>query len=370
MNDNEDDIDIQTPHFRFRARSGALALWVGGWIVVAGLFVVVLFMGPLSTPRVTPPEFRNGLSIEAVESEETAAIVGAMPTFQIVGDNGEVIVQDNAKANVRLWDAVVAVRGKNLDNTPQQIGDCVSWGLKHAIDVLQFVEMKTGPPKEFHESFAPYFYGISRHQIGRDKIRGDGSCMAWAVKGGQEFGVLRADQAPAYTGSLARSWGRNGPPQTYIDKAKATLLRTVSPARSADDVRDAICNGYPCPFGASGIGFERVVEKYGRLLADPPRGSWAHAQCVIGYDGSGPEPLFCILNSWGPLAEGKAPIDGSPPGSYWITKRSMDFIARQGDCFAVSNFDGFKGRSIDFKVSKQVSPQRHKGAQRSVSLAL
>jgi len=355
MDDDDDDIDIQTPRFRFRAKSHALALWMAGWVAVAGLFAAVIVLGPVS-PKMTPPEARNGLSIEAVESEETAQIVGEMPAFQIVGDNGEVIVQDNSNANVRLWDAVIAVRGSHLPNIPQQIGDCVSHAYVNAAEYLICVELKTGPPREFHELFAPYSYGISRHQIGRGRIRGDGSCVAWAVKGGQEFGVLRADQAPAYSGAIARAWGKNGPPANYIEKAKATLLRTASQVRSADEVRDAICNGYPVPFGASNIGFERVVEKYGRLLADPPRGSWAHAQCVIGYDGSGSEPLFCVLNSWGPLAEGKSPIDGSPPGSYWITRRSMEFVARQGDAFAVSGFDGFKGRSIDFKVS--VKPKR------------
>lgn len=334
---------------KFSAREFAIAagsfiscvtICVVGWVIVR-------------SPDITPEKDRHGWSVQAFEHEETRQFVGSLPNFQIVGDGGELIVQNNRNANVRLWDAVVSVNGSHLPNVPQQIGDCVSWAYCHAVEFLICIELKTGPPREFHRLFPPYVYGTSRVQIGGRKLHGDGSCMAWAVKAGQQFGVLRsdADGVPPYSGSIARQWGSQGPPKELIEATKMYTVGTVSPVQSAVEVRDAICNGYPVPFGAGGIGFERVVEKYGRLLADPPSGSWSHAQCVIGYDGSGSEPLYCILNSWGPLASGKFPIDESPPGSYWITERSMDKIAKQGDAFAISGFVGFKARKIDFKLT-------------------
>lgn len=342
---------------------------------VASVTVVVVGWVVIRFPEITPLEHRHGWSAAAFETEETAQIVGSLPDFQIVGENGELIVQDNAKADVRLWDAVVSVNnGQHLPNIPQQVGDCVSWAYSHAGEYLICIEMKTGPPGEFHRLFPPYIYGTSRVEIGRGKIKGDGSCMAWAVKAGQQFGVLRADAAgvPPYSGTLARKWGKDGPPRDLIEASKMFTIGTVSPVRSAAEVRDSIANGYPVPFGAGGIGFDRVAVKYGRLLADPPSGSWSHAQCVIGYDGSGAEPLYCLLNSWGPLAGGKAPIDGSPPGSYWITERSMDRIARQGDAFAISGFAGFKARKIDFKLTRAVEqrcPHRKESHHATVAQA-
>lgn len=359
--DSDPDIDIQTPHFRVRAKARwMLAFGAGMALCFGSLAMSIVWMQ--AKPRETPQEVRNGWSADAFELEETQQIVSSMVPFQLIDENGTPISQDNRNANVRLWDAVIAVRGTHFVNQPQQIGDCVSWGMKHAIEYLICVEMKTGPPgqNEFHEVFSPYLYGISRHQVGKDRINGDGSCMAWAVKGVAEYGVLRTNEqgVSAYNGTIARNWGRSGPPQKFIEIARQTLVKMSSPVRSANEVRDAICNGYPVPFGAGGIGFDRTVEKHGRLVGQRS-GSWSHAQCIIGYDGSGSEPLFCVLNSWGPLAGGKSPIDNSPPGSYWIVERDMEFIARQGDTFAISNFEGFKAREIDFRLTRKNKEKNH-----------
>ena len=371
--DCDDDLCVDTPHFRMRANARWMLAAAGGFVACVLTVVGSIIWLRSSPPHETPIADRNGWSAEAFEDESTAQIVGSLPEFQIVGDNGEVIVQDNSKANVRLWDAVIAVNGQHLPNVPQQVGDCVSWAYCHGAEFLICIEMKTGPPGlEFHRLFPPYTYGLSRVQIGRGKIRGDGSCMAWAVAAGRDFGVLRsdADGVPAYSGTIARQWGKEGPPRDLIEAAKMYRIGDSSPVRSADAVRDAICNLYPVPFGAGRIGFDRVAVKYGRLVASPPQGSWAHAQCVIGYDGSGAEPLFCVLNSWGPLAAGKSPLQGEPPGSYWITEKEMDFIARQGDAFAISGFAGFKARKIDFKLTERVNPKPHRKEPGHVSVAL
>lgn len=365
--DSDPDIDVQTPHYRFRAKA-QWVLAVGAAISVCVLSVVGGIVWISTIPNETPDTAKHGWSAEAFEEEDTQQFISQLPPFQITDENGIPISQDNQNADVRLWDAVIAVNGQHLVNIPQQIGDCVSHAYCHAGEYLICVEMKTGPPgNEFHRLFRPYVYGISRVQIGGRKIRGDGSCVAWAVRGGKEYGVLRADAegVPSYSGALARQWGKEGPPRDLIEATKMYSVGISSPTRTANEVRDAICNGYPVPFGASGIGFDRVIEKYGRLVG-VRSGSWSHAQCVIGYDGSGEEPLFCIVNSWGPRAGGKSPIDGSPPGSYWITARDMEYIARQGDAFAISNFEGFKAREIDFRLTRKERKVDHA----TVALAL
>ena len=342
------------------------------WIAVVG--VCVLGWVHWRFPDVTPEEARHGWSADAFAAEETQTIVGEMPAFEMLGPDGQAIVQDNSHANVRLWEAVIAKNGGHLTYAPQQVGDCVSHAFTHAGDYLECVDLETGEQREFHRLYPPYTYGVSRVDVGKGKIKGDGSCMAWAVKGAKEHGVLRADAAgcPPYSGAIARAWGKSGPPAEFRAVARDARIQESSQVTSASAVRDAICNGYPVPFGAGKIGFDKVVERKGRLVADPPSGSWAHAQVVIGYDGSTgvEEPLFCILNSWGPLAGGKSPTDGSPPGSYWITARSMDFIAKQGDAFAISGFTGFKARKIDFKLTiHHGDTERHgEGGKRQSSI--
>lgn len=349
------------PEFKFKLTTKDFAILASTFVVITSILVVGNVL--VRDPDFTPEKERHGWSSTAFNSQETSQIISSLPDFQITGENGEVIVQDNAKANVRLWDAVVEAYGKHLDNVPQQIGDCVSHAYCNGGEYLICIEMKTGPPgNEFHRLFPPYVYGISRIQIGRGRVKGDGSCMAWAVQGGKQYGILRADAdgVPPYSGEIARQWGKQGPPKDLVEANKMYSVGTSSQVKTANDVRDAICNGYPVPFGAGGIGWDRVKVQYGRLVGIRS-GSWAHAQCVIGYDGSGQEPLFCILNSWGPRAGGKSPIDGSPPGSYWITQRDMAYIANQGDAFAISNFVGFQARDIDFKLSRknQVKEKNH-----------
>lgn len=337
-------------HFGFELAPEDVAKISRYWFF--GVVVSVIGWTVVRFPDVTPESDRYGWSSEAAEDEETVAAVAEMPPFQIVGPNGEIIVQDNENAVAKLWDAVLEIRGSHLENTPQQVGDCVSWGVKHAIEYLIYVEMKTGPPGEleFHEVFAPYIYGISRVQIGGKKLGGrDGSCGAWAARGVMQYGLLRSDfdGVPPYSGSVARSWGSSGPPDKFVQEGKRFLVKQTSLVRTADEIRDAICNGYPCTV-ASNVGFNTIIKKYGRLLG-VRNGTWGHQMAVIGFDGSAPEPLYYIINSWGPHAHGD-PIDNSPPGGFWITKKDMDAMARQGDSFAFSNFEGFKSRD-EFRIN-------------------
>lgn len=322
------------------------------WIAACGLGVVSWVH--FRYPDLSKVEDRHGWSPEAAEM--AAPIVGEMPPFAIVNDDGVAIVQDNAKSVARLWDAVKAVNGgQHLPNVPQQVGDCVSHACKHAVQFLICVQIAAGPqPSEFtyYDPFAPYFYGTSRVLVGKGKLKGDGSCGAWAARAVVDYGILRADfdGVPPYSGTVARQWGSSGPPQRFVDEARHFPISTTSPVRSAAEIRDAICNGYPVTI-ASNVGFDAMTTRDGKLIGIQ-KGSWSHAMCVIGYDGSGPSPLWCILNSWGPNAHGKCP-DDAPPGSFWIGERDMDAIARQGDSFAYSGFKGFSAHEFNFNLFGQ-----------------
>ncbi len=95
----------------------------------------------------------------------------------------------------------------------------------------------------------------------------------------------------------------------------------------------------------------------GRLV-NRRQGTWAHQMTVIAYDGqTGSEPYFLILNSWGPAAHGQPP-DDSPPGSFWIRWKDMDYMAKKGDSFAYSGMDGFPAQDVDLRIFGQPGPER------------
>lgn len=298
---------------------------------------------------VTPPEHRNGWAgPEALEGAKP--IVAAMPEFRIVGQTG-----DNETANVRLWDAAIAVTGGHLPNYPQQVGDCVAFGAKNAVEYLQCIQIArgppVGPPATFRPIFPSYVYGTSRVQIGQGRLRGDGSLGVWAAKAVQQYGVLASDfdRCPQYSGSISRDWGRNGPPQWALEEGRNWPVQTVAQVTTPEEVRDALCNGYPVTI-ASNFGTRNFDRRDGRLVARG-NGSWAHQMCLIAYDGSAPsgERYFYCLNSWGANAHPQ-PLNGEPPGGFWITWDQCRRIVRQGDSFAFSAFEGFPAQDLDFSI--------------------
>jgi thiol-disulfide isomerase/thioredoxin len=300
---------------------------------------------PDSIPSVPLSE----LGLASDHSEKAAIVAADMPKFQIVGADG----QDNTRKDVRLWKAMLDVRGSHHPNVAQQIGDCVSWGAANAVNYLQAVQIIRGPPGQFEwkPAYPPYIYGVSRVQVGRkhgSNFRGDGSIGAYAAEGVRDYGVLRADatKCPPYSGSIAKEWGAKGAPDWAIAEAKQFSVKTIAQVTSAEEARDAICNGYPVTIASGWWGTNRITNVDGRMVATRNT-SWAHQQCLIGYDGSGREPYFYCLNSWGPNAHPQ-PLQGEPPGGYWIRFNDVDRICGEKDSWAMSSFDGFPAEAIDW----------------------
>lgn len=326
----------------------AVALCLPVWVIG-----IVALMLPAARPDAVAPVPLDQLGLVADHVQQAAVVAAECPAFRIVGAD-----QDNSRANVRLWADVVASRGTHLPNVPQQIGDCVSWGTAHAVEFLQYVQMRRGPPATFRPVYPPFIYGASRVTIGRthgSRFNGDGSVGAYAAEAVQQLGILASDgaQVPPYSGSVARDWGRSGPPAWAIDQAKPYRVRTIAPVRSADEARDALCNGYPVVI-CSSWGTRTIRPQDGRQVARHDA-SWMHCMCLCAYDGAtGTQPYWYVLNSWGPDAHPQ-PLQGEPPGGFWIDRRSIDFIVRSGDCWALSAFDGFPAQDLDLSPLRRRS---------------
>lgn len=283
-------------------------------------------------------------------SRETEAsvqqVVGSMPEFLLVKSG--VKRQSN---RVVLWEYAKKVNGgKHLPTFRQEVGDCVSQGAANAVNYLSCMEIaRLGDAEKYRPAFQPYIYGISRVQIGKDRINGDGSIGAWAAEGVKLFGVLFGDEegVPTYSGEVARSWGRRpGPPPQFVEKAKPHIVKTVSPVRTYDDVKEALLNGYPVTV-ASNRGFQMKGRVDRGKLWGVPAGTWMHQMAFIGVDDDSARPGSYCLNSWGPNAHGSPP-DDAPPGGFWVDADTVTQMVSQGDSFAFSQFEGFPEQDLNF----------------------
>ena len=293
---------------------------------------------------VTPESERFGWAGADVAEAAYAELEPTFPKFFIAN-------QMNATDGKRvvLWEYAVKTLGQHIPTFNQEVGDCVSQGASNALEYLQTVEItRLKEPERYRPVYQPYIYGTSRVFIGKGGIRGDGSVGVWAAEAVRQYGVLAADEAevPPYSGDVARSWGRSGPPKKFVDIGKKHLLQTIAKVTTYEQVRDAIVNGYPVTV-ASDRGFRMTgVADKGKLWGSP-YGVWNHQMCIIGVDDDSRRPGCYIINSWGPNAHGK-PVDDAPPGGFWADASVINYMVKQGDSFAFSQFDGFPEQDLDF----------------------
>jgi hypothetical protein len=261
--------------------------------------------------------------------------------FRIVGE-----FQRPARAV--LWDVMKQVSGGWLPNIAQQIGDCVSWGCRNAVDHTAVCQIYAGARETFRPSFPPYFYGISRVQIGGGRLgNSDGSLGVWAAEGVRRYGVLPqdAEQCPDYSGTVARQWGAKGPPQTFIELARPHPIKTTARITRIEQLADALANGYAASIASLWGAAMRLKDDNGKSWFTG-RDTWPHQMSIIGYDTVDGELCFYRLNSWGPDAHGPQ-LDG-PPGGGWLRGSVLDRELRDSgtECFAFSGFDGFPAQKI------------------------
>ena len=329
-------------HLEFSKRE--LAIWCGSWIAAIALLVCGWMFWAVETQPNESVAFGWSPDAEAA----AASLVAAMPAFEIVDADGNAIVQANEKANVRLWHATLKVHGRHRPNIPQQGNDCTAFGAKHAIELLEDIAVANGEPAEWHPISANYIYGRSRHPPDGGSVSGEGCSGAYTARCVTE-GVCREDlpDFPPYSGALARQWGDRGPPARWISEAKKVAVRQTSLCPSSAAIRDAVCNWYPVTI-ASNVGFKKIVVRDGRRVGVRD-GQWPHQMAIVGYDGSGREPYWYVLNSWGDVAHGK-PLGDEPPGGFWITEDDCEAIAAQRASFAYSSFAGFPAREFHFDL--------------------
>lgn len=301
---------------------------------------------------VTPPAQREGWAGAELASDGPPA-----PQFAdlIAGDDW----QSSEGAQVYLWEYAQRINGgKHFPTFRQETGDCVSMGAANAVNYLQAVQIAMeGRHFKFRPAYPPWIYGVSRTapDIGAGKLgRSAGSVGRWGIETLTGYGALAADAegVPEYRGKVADSWGYHGVPEKFFPLAEDFTVGSAAQVRSYEDVRDAIASGYPVTV-ASNRGFRMEPREYRGRHWGVPSGQWNHQMCFIGVDDQAESPsgrggVYC-LNSWGENAHGK-PLNGEPPGGFWVDRKTVDSMVRQGDSWTISDFRGFRFRDLDFRI--------------------
>ena len=320
-----------------------------------------------------PPAHLMGWDEAGSQSDAAKAIKATLPKFKISG-----AAKDSAGAKVFLWHAAKQVLGREFETNRQEIGDCVSFGSKHAAEFLQFVAIASGEAVEFKPIFSPYHYATGRVLVGRNQIRGpDGSVGAWQQEAVTKYGVIPADTdgLPAYSAAVARAWATRKPDQKYIDAGRLHLVQTTAQINSYEEARDALANSYPVVV-CSNRGFEMQPRVHEGKHWGVPAGQWAHCMVFIGVDdtvmaprfaGGGKGGLYC-LNSWGPDAHG-SPAGDEPAGGFWVSSTVATSMLRQDDSYAYSNLQGFPARAPDWDFQFGLKRKKAAAVVRAVAFA-
>lgn len=288
--------------------------------------------------------------------------------FNIVGGQGNIletlpqnIISSGAGRKMFLYRVVRQALSTDTKNYPQQIGDCVSFGAKNAIEYLECAEkLMKGEREKFRAIFPPYLYGTGRIYIGNGSLgNGDGSLGSWMAEAVIKYGAIPADESgvPAYAGSVAKQWGGSGG-RSQLDKWKDLgvkhLVKSAAKINSWEELVGAIVNGYPCTV-ASNQGYRMEADSKGFHIAS---GNWAHQMCIMGVDDEHPDPYALILNSWGDAHGRLKAFDNTsedlPVGVLRVHRKSIESMIRAGETFAFSNFDGFPEQAIDEALFKIV----------------
>jgi len=231
---------------------------------------------------------------------------------------------------------------------------CVANAAATAVDILTAVEIAKGEPKRMPPNRVAVepIYGLSRVEIGGMSPRaGGGSHCIWAAQAMQQFGILYQQNyalighdLSKYSTQRCQEWGRYGVPDSLELVARIHPVQDYIRINSYNDLRDAIVNGCPCMIGSNqGFGRKSGAKRDSEGFLNPPyfTAPWAHAMAIIAVDDSD-RPGALIINSWGPdWVGGPKKFGDEPEGSFWVDKKVLERMIRQGDCYALRNYKGF-----------------------------
>ena len=212
--------------------------------------------------------------------------------------------------------------------------------------------------------FWPLPYGRSRYYCG-DRGQGEGSLGSTFAKAVMTDGTLDATEStlPPFTTTDMYFWGEatemkwsdgSAVPSNLLTESRTHIVKTATPLHSAQEVWDAIANGYPVT---------RAFEYFCNPNSDSIQGTGDNAVCMGKYDGQGGHQetwlgiynhptlgkLIWEQNTWGSTDQiYKADPAGGARGGVWQTFDNVDKMCQLSDSevFAFSGFEGYPARNV------------------------
>lgn len=242
-----------------------------------------------------------------------------------------------------LYEVVRKVLGEDTKNYPQLTGDCVSFGMKNALEYLQCTEILLNKKNhKFRPISSLYLYYLCRVVHGFSVCLIPGATGGAMAEGVLEDGSVFLDEpgVPSYSGFEATKWGCrlfSLSHRRFLEIGRKNLIGSAARVNNWEDLVAAICNGYPVTV-ASNQGFKYSVDGDGFHRAS---GRWAHQMCIIGV-GKYKDVDYCIiLNSWGDkfgrLKDFDNPSIELPIGCLRVRRDDMEkSMIENGECFAIS----------------------------------
>lgn len=233
------------------------------------------------------------------------------------------------------------------DYPAQEIGDCVSFGHAHAMDLLDTIEvfLEQIDVSEVQRMATEFIYGAAR-KVSGDLGPFDGSYGGAAVKALTTVGYLSYSEmgslgeSTTYSGSRAKQYGRTGPSAKEEQLAATHKLQAAAMLQSTDDGIAAIQNGHPFTI-CTAFGFNGSRNNQGVIRLN---GRWGHCMFVAGYRAD--IKAFLVVQSWGP-DQPTGPLDLDQPSySFWVLEADMARIIAEGDSFALSGSPGFPKKAL------------------------
>jgi hypothetical protein len=233
--------------------------------------------------------------------------------------------------------------GQYIDYPAQEIGDCVSHGFGHGIDLLEAVQIAIrSKAEEFKQTATEAIYGLARVDVGGvSGSDSDGAVGAWAAKAVSTFGTVSRDVVGPYDGSRAKQWGADGVPPDVKARAGEHKVKTTSLISTYRELEDALANGYPVTV-CSNQGFTLERDEQGFCK---PHGIWGHCMLIVGVRAD-QRPGACIFQSWGSsVPTGPLALD-QPPNSFWADRDAVESMLSMQDSWALSCFEGYVAQGL------------------------
>jgi hypothetical protein len=326
-----------------------------GWLFMTTLTVVATLLGAKNLPGPTPPpvpiwEEKFGWHSDP---EAVKELQGELK-FPVFADTPAGKSLEALPDKVYLWEAHrrIDIRGPPTKNQ-NPVGSCVSFGTNNAILRTLAVQIAImGFPEELKDICEEVTYAGSRVEVGKGRIRGDGSVGAWAAKFVKDWGVVSREvhgtfDLTSYNPTRCRSWGQSGVPAELETLAREHPVKEITLVQNWEQAKKCLASGYGIAI-CSNYGFESRRDQNG---VKQPRGNWSHCMALDGYHTANGREYGHIENSWGARPD-EGPVGWGNPttAGFWADSTVVDRMLKAGDSWAFSAVKGFPARQIDWFV--------------------